>query len=83
MDMTRETRTNNSLYTCAYCNKNYVRKSAYTNHLIKCKYATKHYKSNSVPLETMTLESLSRDVKYLNTIMLKEFLILFANILTG
>lgn len=65
MDLTRETRTN-SLYTCAYCNKNYVRKSAYANHLIKCKYSTKHYKSNSIPLETLTLESLSQDVNIQN-----------------
>ena len=65
MDTTRETRTN-SLYTCACCKKNYVRKSAYANHLIKCKYSTKHYKSNSVPLETLSLESLSRDVNIQN-----------------
>ena len=62
----REIRTINSLYNCAYCNKNYVRKTAYANHLIKCKYASKHYKSNSVPLETLTLESLSRDVNIQN-----------------
>ena len=66
MDMTSETRTNNSLYTCAYCNKKYIRKSAYANHLIKCKYSTKHYKSNNEPLETLTLESLSRDVNIQN-----------------
>ena len=66
MDLTRETRTNNSLYTCAYCNKKYIRKSAYANHLIKCKYATKHYNSNNEPLETLTLESLSRDVNIQN-----------------
>ena len=63
MNTGRET---NCLYNCAYCNKNYVRKSAYTNHLIKCKYATKHYKSNSIPLETLTLESLSQDVNIQN-----------------
>ena len=68
----------NSIYTCSYCNKNYVRKSAYNNHLIKCKYATKQYKSkqykskqyksDALPLETetLTLESLSRDVNIHN-----------------
>lgn len=76
METLREISSNtnaNSLYSCAYCNKNYVRKSAYNNHLIKCKYATKQYKSkqcksNSVPLEleSITLESLSRDVNIHN-----------------
>jgi len=59
-----------SLYNCSYCNKKYVRKSAYNNHLIKCKYATKQYKSASKPLvsetESLTLESLSRDVNIQN-----------------
>ena len=54
------------LYNCEYCNKKYVRKSAYNNHLIKCKYSRGHYKSNALPLETLTLESLSRDVNIQN-----------------
>lgn len=65
MNSLREARSN-SLYNCAYCNKNYVRKSAYANHLIKCKYATNQYKSNNIPLETLSLESLSRDVNIHN-----------------
>ena len=78
MNTCREIDSNtNSLYNCSYCNKNYIRKSAYNNHLIKCKYATKqyteHYKSKpykSDPLvletETLSLESLSRDVNIQN-----------------
>jgi len=79
MEMLREIiSSTNSIYTCSYCNKNYVRKSAYNNHLIKCKYATKQYKSkqykskqyksDALPLETetLTLESLSRDVNIHN-----------------
>ncbi len=67
MNICRET---NGLYNCSYCNKKYVRKSAYNNHLIKCKYATKQYKSASKPLvsetESLTLESLCRDVNIQN-----------------
>jgi hypothetical protein len=69
MNICRET---NGLYNCSYCNKNYIRKSAYNNHLIKCKYATKQYtkpyKSDALVLETesLTLESLSRDVNIQN-----------------
>jgi hypothetical protein len=67
MNICRET---NGLYNCSYCNKKYIRKSAYNNHLIKCKYATKQYKSASKPLvsetEGLSLESLSRDVNIQN-----------------
>ncbi len=65
MNMCRET---NGLYNCSYCNKNYIRKSAYNNHLIKCKYATKQYKSDPLVSETesLTLESLSRNVNIQN-----------------
>jgi len=74
MNTCREVSSNtNSLYNCSYCNKKYVRKSAYNNHLIKCKYATKQYKSkpyksDALVLETesITLESLSRDVNIQN-----------------
>ena len=55
-------------FKCAYCNKNYVRKSAYNNHLLTCKFAklstTCRYKTKpeTIPLESLSLESLSKDV---------------------
>jgi hypothetical protein len=63
-------KTTNGLFNCAYCNKNYVRKSAYNTHLIKCKYvrciSSGQYKPHVIPLETLSLETLSRDVNIHN-----------------
>jgi hypothetical protein len=66
MDPIRSTCTTNCLYNCAYCNKKYIRKTAYNNHLLKCKFARCSNKSNVLPLESLTLESLSRDVNIQN-----------------
>ena len=66
MDPIRGTCTTNCLYNCAYCNKKYIRKTAYNNHLLKCKFARCSNKSNVLPLESLTLESLSRDVNIQN-----------------
>lgn len=54
--------TTNCLYNCIYCNKKYIRKTAYNNHLLKCKFARCSYKSKVLPSESLTLESLSCDV---------------------
>ena len=52
-----------ALFKCVYCNKNYVRKTAYNNHLITCKYARLSSINNSSNNpDCVSLESLSKDV---------------------
>jgi hypothetical protein len=68
-ERTRETiKSAPVLFKCVYCNKNYVRKTSYNNHLLSCKYARVSSTNNSrnkpdcMPLENLSLESLSKDV---------------------
>ena len=56
------------LFKCEYCNKNYMRKSAYNNHLLKCKFARLSTSGNAETFssETLSLETLSKDVNIHN-----------------
>ena len=54
---------NKTIFNCAYCNKNYVRKSAYNVHLTKCKIS-RFASSNSSNNEQCfsDFDSLKKDI---------------------
>jgi len=54
-------------YSCAYCNKHYIMKSAYNNHLLKCKFANFSSKfdkgsEKTSASETITIDSLKQNM---------------------
>ena len=62
---------NENKFTCAYCNKTYIRKASYNNHLVTCKLSrfasncNKTESSVSVPLPD-TIDSLKKDMNMPN-----------------
>ena len=58
-------------YSCSYCSKHYIMKSAYNNHLLKCKFA--HFSSKfekgsekNTNSETITIDSLKQNMNINN-----------------
>ena len=58
-------------YSCSYCSKHYIMKSAYNNHLLKCKFA--HFSSKfdkgsekDLKSETITIDSLKQNMNINN-----------------
>ena len=58
-------------YSCSYCDKHYIMKSAYNNHLLKCKFA--HFSSKfekgsekNTNSETITIDSLKQNMNINN-----------------
>ena len=54
-------------YSCAYCSKHYIMKSAYNNHLLKCKFANFSSKfdkdsEKTTNSETITIDSLKQNM---------------------
>ena len=59
-------RDNNNLFNCIYCNKNYVRKSAYNNHLIKCRLCRFSSISANSTDNDLNFDALKKDVNINN-----------------
>ena len=63
---------NENKFICAFCNKTYIRKSAYNNHLITCKlcrFSSNCNKTESAPVSSpvpVTIDALKKDMTMSN-----------------
>lgn len=57
---------NENKFMCAFCNKTYIRKSAYNNHLITCKLCRFSSNCNKTELPSVTIDSLKKDINIHN-----------------
>ena len=57
---------NENKFMCAFCNKTYIRKSAYNNHLITCKLCRFSSNCNKTELPSVTIDSLKKNINIHN-----------------